>query len=124
MQDVADVREDDGSTTDRFLIRMRAALSDLPPAEVDELLEDTEEHVRELAVEHGEDQLELRLGSPEAYAAELRSAAGSQLDPTLVEALLEIVADEAPAPEPQPVSPDAAGAPQPQLEYGFARQAC
>jgi hypothetical protein len=55
---------------------MRAALSDLPPAEVDELLEDTEEHVRELAREHGEDQLELRLGNPEAYAAELRSAAG------------------------------------------------
>jgi hypothetical protein len=55
---------------------MRAALSDLPPAEVDELLEDTEQHVRELAREHGEDQLELRLGSPEAYAAELRSAAG------------------------------------------------
>ncbi len=76
MQDVADVREDDGSTTERFLTRMRAALSDLPPAEVDELLEDTEEHVRELAREHGEDQLELRLGSPEAYAAELRSAAG------------------------------------------------
>lgn len=76
MQDVADVREDDGSTTDRFLTRMRAALSDLPPAEVDELLEDTEEHVRELAREHGEDQLELRLGSPEGYAAELRSAAG------------------------------------------------
>lgn len=76
MQDVADVREDDGSTTERFLTRMRAALSDLPQAEVDELLEDTEEHVRELAKEHGEDQLELRLGSPEAYAAELRSAAG------------------------------------------------
>ena len=76
MQDVADVREDDGSTTERFLTRMRDALSDLPPAEVDELLEDTEEHVRELAREHGEDQLELRLGTPEAYAAELRSAAG------------------------------------------------
>jgi len=76
VQDVADVREDDGSTTDRFLTRMRAALSDLPPAEVDELLEDTEEHVRELSREHGEDQLELRLGSPEAYAAELRSTAG------------------------------------------------
>jgi hypothetical protein len=76
VQDVADVREDDGSTTDRFLSRMRAALSDLPQAEVDELLEDTEEHVRELATEHGEDQLEPRLGSPEAYAAELRSAAG------------------------------------------------
>jgi uncharacterized membrane protein len=76
VQDVADVREDDGSTTDRFLTRMRTALSDLPPAEVDELLEDTAEHVRELAREHGEDQLELRLGSPETYAAELRSAAG------------------------------------------------
>jgi uncharacterized membrane protein len=76
VQDVADVREDDGSTTERFLTRMRAALSDLPPAEVDELLEDTEDHVRELAREHGEDQLELRLGNPEAYAAELRSAAG------------------------------------------------
>ena len=76
MQDVADVREDDGSTADRFLTSMRAALSDLPPAEVDELLEDTEEHVRELAREHGDDQLELRLGNPEAYAAELRSAAG------------------------------------------------
>lgn len=76
MQDVADVREDDGSITERFLTRMRAALSDLPPAEVDELLEDTEEHVRELAREHGEDQLELRLGSPEGYAAELRSTAG------------------------------------------------
>jgi hypothetical protein len=76
VQDVADVREDDGSTTDRFLTRMRAALADLPPAEVDELLEDAEEYVRELARDHGEDQLELRLGNPEAYAAELRSAAG------------------------------------------------
>jgi putative nucleotidyltransferase with HDIG domain len=62
-------------------------------------------------------------------AAELRSAAGSQLDAKLVEALLEIVAAEAPAPEPQLVSadaasPDVAGAPQPRLEYGFARQAC
>jgi HD-GYP domain-containing protein (c-di-GMP phosphodiesterase class II) len=56
--------------------------------------------------------------------AELRSAAGSQLDPDLVEALLEIVSVVAPAPEPQPVSPDAVDAPQPRLEYGFARQAC
>jgi putative nucleotidyltransferase with HDIG domain len=56
--------------------------------------------------------------------AELRSTAGTQLDPELVEALLEIVSVEAPAPEVQPVSPSAAGAPQPRLEYGFARQAC
>jgi putative nucleotidyltransferase with HDIG domain len=59
-------------------------------------------------------------------AAELRSAAGTQLDPELVESLLELVASEAeiPHPEPEPVSPDEAGAPQPRLEYGFARPAC
>ncbi|HJS96548.1 MAG TPA: HD-GYP domain-containing protein [Solirubrobacteraceae bacterium] len=56
--------------------------------------------------------------------AELRSAAGTQLDPTVVEALLEIVSVEAPAPKLELVSPDAAGAPQPQPGYGFARQAC
>jgi putative nucleotidyltransferase with HDIG domain len=56
--------------------------------------------------------------------AELRSAAGTQLDPRLVEALLEIVAIEAPAPKLELVSPDAADAPQPQPEYGFAHQAC
>jgi putative nucleotidyltransferase with HDIG domain len=56
--------------------------------------------------------------------AELRSAAGTQLDPTLVEALLEIVSVEAPAPKLELVSPDAAGAPQPQPGFGFARQAC
>ena len=93
MQDVADVREDDGSTTDRFLSRMRAALSDLPPTEVTELLEDTEEHVRELAREHGEDQLELRLGSPEAYAAELRSAAGYPPPPQPEEPTRELPKD-------------------------------
>jgi putative nucleotidyltransferase with HDIG domain len=69
-------------------------------------------------------------------AAELETAAGSQLDPKLVRALLEIVASEAPTPAPQAqapqaqapdaqaISPDAAGGPQPQLEYGYARRAC
>jgi putative nucleotidyltransferase with HDIG domain len=56
--------------------------------------------------------------------AELRSAAGTQLDPTLVEALLEIVSAEASAPKLELVSPDAAGAPQPQPGYEIARQAC
>ncbi|MBV9606233.1 MAG: HD-GYP domain-containing protein, partial [Solirubrobacterales bacterium] len=56
--------------------------------------------------------------------AELRAASGTQLDSSLVGALLEIVIAEAPVLEPEPVSPDAAGAPQPRLEYGFARQAC
>jgi putative nucleotidyltransferase with HDIG domain len=56
--------------------------------------------------------------------AELRSAAGTQLDPTLVEALLELVSAEAPAPKLELVSPDAAGAPQPPPEYGSVPQAC
>ncbi len=56
--------------------------------------------------------------------AELRSAASTQLDPDLVEALLEIVAVEDPAPKLQLVSPDAAGEPQLQPEYDSARQAC
>ncbi len=66
----------------------------------------------------------------ETAAAELRSASGTQLDPSLVEALLELVASEAPEPQPdpgselEPVSPDAAGARQPRPEFGYARQAC
>ena len=60
--------------------------------------------------------------SYEVARAELMSASGTQLDPKLVDALLELVAGE--APEPRLVSPDGAGAPQPRLEYGFARQAC
>ena len=55
-------------------------------------------------------------------AAELLSASGTQLDPKLVEALLEIVAGE--APQVQPLSPDAAGAPQPRPAYGYAHPAC
>ena len=61
----------------------------------------------------------------EVAEAELRSAAGTQLDPELVEALLRVVATEAPQPQPHPeLSPDATGAPQPRPEFGFAHQAC
>jgi putative nucleotidyltransferase with HDIG domain len=62
--------------------------------------------------------------------AELRSAAGTQLDPRLVESLLELVATEAEAEaaaaaaKQSPVSPDAADAPQPRPAYGFAHPAC
>ncbi|MGN6867882.1 MAG: HD-GYP domain-containing protein [Solirubrobacteraceae bacterium] len=56
--------------------------------------------------------------------AELRSAAGTQLDPSLVESLLEVVIAEAPAAKLELISPDAAGVPRPRPEYGFARQAC
>ena len=60
--------------------------------------------------------------SYEVARSELISASGTQLDPKLIDALLELVAAEAPAP--RLISPDGAGAPQPRLEYGFARQAC
>jgi HD-GYP domain-containing protein (c-di-GMP phosphodiesterase class II) len=64
----------------------------------------------------------------ETAEAELRAAAGTQLDPRLVESLLELVATEAEAAAAaakQPsVSPDAADAPQPQPAYGFAHPAC
>ena len=48
--------------------------------------------------------------------------AGTQLDPKIVEALIEVLAPEAVAAE--TVSPGAAGAPQPQPGYGYAPQAC
>jgi hypothetical protein len=61
-----------------YLARVRTALADLPPAELDEVLEDVRPHLVELATELGEsaslDALIERLGSPESYAAELRAA--------------------------------------------------
>ncbi|GAA3644558.1 hypothetical protein C8D88_102471 [Lentzea atacamensis] len=60
-----------------YLAGMRAALDDLPPNEVAEIMEDVEAHVAELSTELGENEtLEQRLGSPEQYAQELRQAAG------------------------------------------------
>ncbi|NGY57730.1 hypothetical protein G7043_02155 [Lentzea sp. NEAU-D13] len=60
-----------------YLAGMRAALDDLPPNEVAEIMEDVEAHVAELSTELGENEtIEQRLGSPEQYAQELRSAAG------------------------------------------------
>jgi len=53
--------------------RVRAALSDLPAADRDDLLADLEDHLAEVAAEG---PLEELLGSPAAYAAELRSSAG------------------------------------------------
>ncbi|MGI5212158.1 HAAS signaling domain-containing protein [Plantactinospora sp. CA-290183] len=58
-----------------YVGRVRAALADLPPAVRDELLEELPEHLAEVAVE-GEGSLTERLGPPEAYAVELRAAAG------------------------------------------------
>ncbi|HEX8867251.1 MAG TPA: hypothetical protein VF821_16450, partial [Lentzea sp.] len=60
-----------------YLAGMRAALDDLPPSEVAEIMEDVSAHVAELSTELGENEtLEQRLGPPEQYAQELRQAAG------------------------------------------------
>jgi hypothetical protein len=59
----------------RYLEEVRRALADLPETERDALLADVEAHVVEVSEETG-DELVARLGSPGAFAAELRSAAG------------------------------------------------
>ncbi|GAA1312415.1 DUF1700 domain-containing protein [Saccharothrix xinjiangensis] len=63
-----------------YVARMRAELSDLPAAEVGEIMDDAEAHVAEVAEEMGEElsaaALTARLGTPEVYARELRVAAG------------------------------------------------
>ncbi len=57
----------------RYAAAVRAALDDVPARERADLLEDLEDHLREVAAEPTE-PLEERLGSPEDYAAELRGA--------------------------------------------------
>jgi uncharacterized membrane protein len=63
-----------------YLAVVRAELADLPATEVEEILEDIGAHLAEVAAELGEDvsveALTERLGSPEQYASELRTAAG------------------------------------------------
>jgi HAAS domain-containing protein len=58
-----------------YLDGVKAHLDDLPDADRDELLEDLEEHLLEVAAE-GDGTLEQRLGPPGAYAEELRASAG------------------------------------------------
>ncbi|WP_232662406.1 HAAS signaling domain-containing protein [Pseudonocardia sp. TRM90224] len=63
-----------------YLAGIRGELADLPATEVSEILDDVGAHLSELAAELGEGAdtaaLTARLGSPSAYAAELRAAAG------------------------------------------------
>ncbi|NUT53942.1 MAG: hypothetical protein HOV94_42635 [Saccharothrix sp.] len=63
-----------------YLDGMREALADLPAAEVAEIMDDAGAHVAEVAAEMGEEfslaSLVDRLGTPRAYAEELRAAAG------------------------------------------------
>jgi hypothetical protein len=58
-----------------FLARVRDELADLPPDERDELLEDIESHLAEIAEEGGV-PLAVRLGGAEEFALELRHSAG------------------------------------------------
>lgn len=63
-----------------YLARVRAALADLPAGEVEEIVADVAVQLLE-----SDDPAELeRLGSPEAYAAELRAAAGYPGEPVRV----------------------------------------
>lgn len=63
-----------------YLARVRSALADLPESEVEEILEDVRPHLAEMEAELGEnakvDTLIERLGTPESYAAELRTSGG------------------------------------------------
>lgn len=63
-----------------YLDAMRGALADLPAAEVGEIMDDAGAHVVEVAEEMGDEftlaALIDRLGTPQAYAQELRAAAG------------------------------------------------
>ncbi|GAB3908238.1 DUF1700 domain-containing protein [Microbispora bryophytorum] len=64
-------------TPQNYAAAVREALADLPAHDRDALLEDLDEHLAEVAAEPGM-SLEERLGSPEAYAAELRAAYGGR----------------------------------------------
>jgi hypothetical protein len=58
-----------------YLDGVKAHLDDLPEDDRDELLEDLEEHLLEVAAE-SDGTLEQRLGPPAVYAEELRASAG------------------------------------------------
>jgi hypothetical protein len=59
-----------------YAASVRAALSDLPSDEAEVLLEDLEDHLREIASE-SDGPLNERLGPPDQYAQELRAAYGA-----------------------------------------------
>jgi hypothetical protein len=67
---------DQASDVATYAASVRAALSDLPPDQAEILLEDLEDHLREVATEAGGSLAE-RLGPPDQYARELRAAYGA-----------------------------------------------
>ncbi|ANY08216.1 HAAS signaling domain-containing protein [Pseudonocardia sp. HH130630-07] len=88
----SDTESDTGETTrivdpvtTEYLDGLRSALADLPSAELAEIVEDARGHLADLASELGQDYdraaVHARLGTPAAYAAELRAAAGFPAPP-------------------------------------------
>ncbi|EAP97232.1 hypothetical protein JNB_17218 [Janibacter sp. HTCC2649] len=59
-----------------YVVGVRAALADLPAEDVEEFTTGMEADLAERLAEPGEGTLRDRLGGPDVYAAELRSAAG------------------------------------------------
>ncbi|WP_353951094.1 hypothetical protein V6K52_15830 [Knoellia sp. S7-12] len=59
-----------------YVAQVRAALADLPAEDADEFTTGMEADLTERLAEPGDGTLRDRLGEPDAYAAELRSAAG------------------------------------------------
>jgi hypothetical protein len=70
------VSNDQASDVAAYAASVRAALSDLPSDQANVLLEDLEDHLREIAAEAGGPLTE-RLGPPQQYAQELRTAYGA-----------------------------------------------
>jgi hypothetical protein len=92
------ITDDTPAEVEAYLAAVRATLSDLPPAERDDLLAEVESSLREAADDTG--SIGARLGSPEEFATELRAAAGlhepastSATQPTIGETLERIAAD-------------------------------
>jgi hypothetical protein len=68
-----------------YLSAVTEALADLPDGEREDLIEEVGAHLADVAEEIGSgldaSSLRLRLGTPQAYAAELRAAAGYDAEP-------------------------------------------
>jgi uncharacterized membrane protein len=91
------ITDDTPAEVETYLAAVRATLSDLPAAERDDLLAEVESSLRETADDTG--SIGARLGSPDEFAAELRSAAGlhesstAAPQPTIKETFERLLAD-------------------------------
>lgn len=72
-----------------YLAGVRAALADLAADERDDLLLDVESHLAEIT--HEGASLTARLGPPDAYAADLRAAAGMPAQPSRDRSMVRVV---------------------------------